>query len=279
MAEVRARFARRLQSSFGLRRQSVVEAFATVPRERFVGEGPWLVDSPDGYRATPDADPAHLYDDFRVALDVGRDLNNGSPFNHAGWLDWLAVNEGDRVVHIGAGTGYYTAILAAIVGETGTVTAIEVDPALLRALRRNTLDMRQVRVVESRGVEIDVDDADRFYVNCALTRAPASWLRCLTDGGTMILPLTEMMSATRHGGTFGLRRLHRNAYAAQFLGAIRMFPCEGGRAASDEPAIAAAFGRGGQERVRSLRVDAHQPAEDCWLHAESYCLSLRDPIT
>ena len=51
---------------------------------------------------------------------------------------WLAAADpkpGDHVVHIGIGTGYYTAILAELVGPTGRVTAIEYDASLATAPR------------------------------------------------------------------------------------------------------------------------------------------------
>ena len=93
VADARRRFAEELRTAAQVTSPCVVNAFATVPRERFVGEGPWRILSPTqaaDYRMTPDADPrqpslwARLYDELRLA-------------------------PGSRVVHVGAGTGYYTA--------------------------------------------------------------------------------------------------------------------------------------------------------------------------
>lgn len=277
LLDARLRFARDLESRLGLRSPAVVQAFAAVPRERFVGEGPWFLSGGDGYQRTPDADPVRLYADVMVALDPERELNNGNPCKHARWLERLGATKGDRVVHVGAGTGYYTAILAEIVGESGTVIAAEVDPLLLPRLRENTASLRHVSIVEPRGVDIAFESADRIYVNCALTRPPVSWLSRLRPQGTMILPLTEMGSLKRHGGVFWLHRIGPAAYEAEFLVPIRMFPCDGGRRASDEEVIAAAFERGGEREVRGLRLEAHAVEAECWLHAESFCLSRRAP--
>jgi hypothetical protein len=61
---------------------AVVDAFETVPRERFVGPGPWRILSPlvsGEYWTTTDADPRHVYHDVLIALDEARGINNGGP--------------------------------------------------------------------------------------------------------------------------------------------------------------------------------------------------------
>jgi protein-L-isoaspartate(D-aspartate) O-methyltransferase len=268
LAQVRKQFALDLQRRLALRSTALVDAFATVPREKFVRPGPWLLS--DG--RSSGGDPYQQ----THSLDSSRELNNGRPFNHARWLDELEIEAGDHVLHVGAGSGYYTAILASIVGPTGLVTAAEVDPVLLAELRENTAAMPQVSVVEPRGLDFDVERelVDRIYVNCALTRPPAAWLSRLREGGKMILALTEL-GPGRHGGVFWFQRGRDATHAARFIQPIRMFPCSAGRHSEDEQAIAPAFERGGEDRVRSLRTDAHALGDDCWLHADAFCLSSR----
>ena len=72
--------------------------------------------------------PARLYEDVLVAIDVERGINNGQPSLHAQSIDALGLKEGETVVQIGAGAGYYTAILAELVGPTGRVIAYEIAP-------------------------------------------------------------------------------------------------------------------------------------------------------
>lgn len=111
-------------------------AFATVPRERFCGPGPWRIVSPmrmGAYWTTDDATPEHLYHDVLVAIDEARSLNNGQPGLWAGLYDELALARDEHVVHVGIGTGYYSAILGEIVDVGGQVTAVEIDPPLRRA--------------------------------------------------------------------------------------------------------------------------------------------------
>ena len=54
------------------------------------------------------------------------------PSYHAPLIASAGIREGEHVVHVGAGTGYYTAIMAHLTGRGGRVTAIEFDPALAR---------------------------------------------------------------------------------------------------------------------------------------------------
>ena len=99
---------------------TVVKAFATVPRERFVGPGPLRILSTwnmKDYWTPPDVSPAAVYHDVLIAYDEQRRLNNGQPSLWAFVLDKVGVGRGERVVHLGCGMGYYTAILAELVGR------------------------------------------------------------------------------------------------------------------------------------------------------------------
>jgi len=81
---VRQIYAEEIRAVLNVRSPAVVQAFATVPRERFLGPGPWqiLAPVPPGcfpYRTTDDADPRHLYHNVLVAIDAARRLNDGQP--------------------------------------------------------------------------------------------------------------------------------------------------------------------------------------------------------
>src|SRR5262245_8963767 len=138
-------FAEDLETRCRLRSRALVDAFATVPRERFLRAGPWtVVAAPDlrggpggTTRLTPDADPAHVYQDIVVVIDPGRQLVNGQPGSLAPLIDALDLTPGSRVLHVGCGLGYYTAVMAECIGAGGRVVAIEVDEALAEEARRN----------------------------------------------------------------------------------------------------------------------------------------------
>jgi len=117
LATSRRRFAEELRATAHLISDGLVAAFAKVPRERFVGPGPWQIcvfadDGSWSYRTTDSADPIHVYGDVLIGIDSARGLNNGEPSSLAAWIESLALRSGETVVHIGSGTGYYTAILA-----------------------------------------------------------------------------------------------------------------------------------------------------------------------
>lgn len=125
--------------------QRVEDVFATVPREDFLGPGPWPILRRRGYVTTPDDDPTYLYSDVLVGIVPERGLNNGMPSYHAPLMSKASVGDSDHVVHVGAGTGYYTAILARLADKSGRVTAIEFDPELTAA---NLATMAKVDVIE-----------------------------------------------------------------------------------------------------------------------------------
>ena len=163
---------------------------------------------------TPSADPVYLYTDDVIGILPERDLNNGQPSLHAALIAGAAPQAGDHVVHIGAGVGYYTAILAELVGPSGAVTAIELDPGLAARAATNFSRSPNVRVAQGDGASMPLDPVDIIYVNAGATRPAPSWLDGLNEGGRLILPLTpnegfrrnEPGNIHRRGAVFRIER-------------------------------------------------------------------------
>ena len=152
---IRRAYAKQVTAAAGVGDPQVEAAFAAVAREDFLGPGPWhIVRWGGGYRATPDADPVYLYTDDVIGILPKRNLNNGQPSLHAALIAAAAPQPGEHVVHIGAGVGYYTAILAELVGATGRVTAIEYDAELAARATANLAQTPHVRVVHGDGTQI-----------------------------------------------------------------------------------------------------------------------------
>src|SRR5258705_196282 len=79
---------------------------------------------------TPEKSPRRLYQNVLVSIDARKGINNGSPSLWAFLFDQLDLKPGERVLQVGAGTGYYTAVLATLVRRRGRVDAIEFEKRL-----------------------------------------------------------------------------------------------------------------------------------------------------
>lgn len=82
LERARREFAEKIRAMSALRSTRLVDALGSVPREEFLGPGPWqilrLAEAVHGYESTPDDDPRHLYDNVLVALDASRTSTTAS---------------------------------------------------------------------------------------------------------------------------------------------------------------------------------------------------------
>lgn len=270
-------YAEELRFTANVTCRSVIKAFATVPREHFVGPGPWRIKSPmrlKDYWTTPDTNPRHVYHDVLIALDETRGINNGQPSLWAKLYDELNLRTGMHVVHIGAGAGYYTAILAEIVGPSGGVIAIEVDPQLAGRARDNLAPWPQVTVVVADGfVFRAATAANAIIVNAGVSHIAMGWLDMLcANAGRLLVPLTNS------DGWGGFLLIERHAdqigrYPARYVSQTGIVHCVGGRDGTAEQRLTAAVARSGMTNVRSLRRAPDEPDETCWLAGEKWWLS------
>ena len=277
---VRRAFAKKILAKAGVVEPSLEDAFANVLREDFLPPGPWPIFQPSGaYQNTPSADPVYLYTDDLVGIVPKRQLNNGQPALHAELLSLAGIHAGDHVVHIGAGAGYYSAIMAELVGSDGRVTAVEFDPDLAKTAAGNLSGRANVRVLQGDGSVVAFDPADVIYVNAGATRPADNWLDRLKPGGRLMLPLTTDKSSAqvfaaidRHGAVFRIVRAH-DGFLARWVSAVAIYPCEGMRDAVSERALAAAFEMGGWERVTRLLRRDDVSDDRCWVRAPGWCLT------
>jgi protein-L-isoaspartate(D-aspartate) O-methyltransferase len=278
---VRRAYAKQITSITGPANQRVEDAYAEVPREHFLGAGPWpIVRWTRGYVNTPDSDPVHLYTDNVVGISPERQINNGQPSLHAHLISSAAPAEGDHMVHIGVGGGYYTAIMAHVVGPSGRVTAIEFEPDLAAQARANLSDYPNVSVIEGDGSAVPFDDADIIYVNAGATRPADIWLDRLKDGGRLILPLTtntgfnsnNPANFQRSGGVLRIERSGED-FLARFISGVTIYPCQGMRDEASERALAEALAKDGREKVTRLYRRDDLPEEQCFLRAPGWSLA------
>lgn len=266
----RSFFASLITASVGLPRGSRLEAaFASTPRERFLGPGPWKVFTAAGYIETPADDPAFLYQDVTVALKAESQINNGQPVLHAVCLAALNPKEGEAAVHIGAGTGYYTAVLAKLVGTSGSVDAFEIEPDLAQRATANLADFSNVKVHPRSASEGSLPECDVIYVSAGATGPLDSWLDALRPGGRLLVPLTPAQGA---GAMLLVTRSSPDRFDARFVCRALFIPCAGARDEETGKRLSEAFQREDFKDVKSLRRHA-PPDESCWCAGPSWWLS------
>lgn len=207
--------------------RAVRDAFLRVPREVFL--------------------PAHaraegfeeIYKDrvFVTKKDAaGNPISSSSqPAIMAHMLEQLDLRPGMRVLEIGSGTGYNAAVLSSIVGPSGRVTTIEIDPSLARAARAALRGGRySVRVVVGDGRRGWPAGApyDRIIATASSMDVPRAWTRQLARDGLLEVPLRT----TAH--VAGVQLIPTFQKAGSGLRSVRLIP--GGfmalRRRADDPA-------------------------------------------
>lgn len=247
----------------------LIRAFATVARERFLGPGPWQVITASGYIDTPSDNPTFVYQDVVLALVAERRINNGQPSLHATCMAAATVAAGETVVHIGAGAGYYSAILSELVGPTGQVMALEIDPELANRARKNLTACPNVSVECRSGTAGTLPPADVIYVSAGATMPLKIWLNALRPGGRLIFPLTP---ADGVGGMLLVTKNEEMPFGAKFVSAAVFIPCIGARDDRTAAALTEAFRYRGTASVERLHVGT-APDDTCWFAGEGWWLS------
>jgi len=286
--EHRRAYAEQIAAAARIETPGLQEAFAAVPREAFLPPGPWLVVA-EGKppQQTPDDDPRHVYENVSVAIDPARQLFNGAPAFLARMIDHLHLREGSRVLHVGAGTGYYSAIMAHVVGPTGLVRAIEIDEALAAGARANLASLPWVSVQCSPGDDLSTvarrAEVDAIVVNAGVTHPLNSWLDALAPGGRLLLPLTvgmPGMGSLGKGVVVVVARTPDGArFSAEVLSFVAIYSAIGLRDHGIEATLGQALRRTSFPNLTQLRRDPHDQSPDCWLHGDTFCLSMAPTST
>jgi protein-L-isoaspartate(D-aspartate) O-methyltransferase len=191
----------------GIREAAVLRAMASVPRERFVPE----LDAPDAYEDS--------------AMPIGHAQTISQPYVVALMLEALSPESTDRVLEIGTGSGYGTAVLAEVVAEVYTVERLAAlaDSARVRLAE---LGYRNVHVLEGDGTLGWPEHApyDGIVVTAGGPDVPAPLLPQLKVGAHLVVPVgatprsQELVRVTRRG---------TDDYARESLGAVAFVPLIG----------------------------------------------------
>jgi protein-L-isoaspartate(D-aspartate) O-methyltransferase len=156
----------------GIRDERVLQAMARVPRHRFVGEAYWN----------------QAYDDH--PLPIGEEQTVSQPYIVALMLEALALSSSDKVLEIGTGSGYQTALLADL---SAFVYSMERHARLAREAeeRLAQLPYANVKVLVGDGSKGLPENApfDAIVVSAAAPQVPPLLLDQLREGGRMVIPI------------------------------------------------------------------------------------------
>jgi len=150
------------------------EAFKAVPRINFL---------------RPEHKDQHELD---VPLPIGSGQTNSQPSTVRQMLLWLDPQLGDRILDVGSGSGWTTALLAHLVGPTGTVYAVERILELVQFGEENCRLMGVHNVLFFEAEKVyglpEFVPYDRILVSAAATELPTQLLEQLKVGGRMVVP-------------------------------------------------------------------------------------------
>jgi protein-L-isoaspartate(D-aspartate) O-methyltransferase len=176
----------------------VEAAFEALPREGFLPEGERRRSAYDG------------------PLPIGRGQTNSQPRTVADMLRLLEVAPGQRVLDVGSGSGWTTALLARLVGPDGEVIGVELEPSLVAFGTANltATDQPWARIVQARPGVLGLPDHapyDRILVSAEPASLPPELVDQLADGGRLVIPVRGTMTlVTRDGDE--TRQTHHGSY-------------------------------------------------------------------
>jgi protein-L-isoaspartate(D-aspartate) O-methyltransferase len=191
----RARMVERQLRARGIRSERVLEAMGRVPRERFVPQG----------------QEHQAYRDQAVLHSHGQTVSQ--PYMVAIMTEALQLDPGDRVLEIGTGSGYQTAVLCHLASEVYTVERI---PALAAEARETLLELgcAHTRFLVGDGTLGWPEAApfDAILVTAGAPAVPASLKSQLAEGGRLVVPvgdlqLQDLVRITRKGDEFASEHL------------------------------------------------------------------------
>lgn len=206
-AEARERMVQRQLVRRGIRDPSVLDAMRTVPRERFV---------PEDVRA-------EAYEDRPLPIGEGQTISQ--PYIVAVMAEALSLGPGDRVLEVGAGSGYAAAVLGHIARE---VFAVERHEPLARVAAEHVAELgyENVHVTAGDGTLGLPDEApfDAMLVSAGGPEVPPPLLDQLAEGGRLVIPVGDGRGEQE---LVRMVRNERGAFDRTSLGRVQFVPLIG----------------------------------------------------
>lgn len=177
--EKRTELVKQLRREGRIKTIEVEKAFLETPRELFVPESLKNL----SYIDTP--------------LEIGNGQTISAPHMVAIMCEGLDIKKGQKILEIGAGSGYHAAIISKLVGKEGHVYTIERLPSLAEKAKNN---------LENAGItNVTIENGDgslglqkyapyeRIYVTCASPDIPPPLIKQLKDQGKLMIPVGKMI--------------------------------------------------------------------------------------
>lgn len=160
-----------------LKTKSIIEAFEKIDRKDFILK-----------KYTNEA-----YNDY--PLDIGSNQTISQPSTVAFMLELLSPKKGDKILDVGSGSGWTTALLGYIVGSEGKVCGIELIPDLVLFGRANLekYDFKNTKIYQATkdlGLK-DKGPFDKILVSASARDVPEELIKQLKVGGTMVIPIQD----------------------------------------------------------------------------------------
>jgi len=160
-----------------LKTKSIIEAFEKIDRKDFILK-----------KYTNEA-----YNDY--PLDIGSNQTISQPSTVAFMLELLSPKKGDKILDVGSGSGWTTALLGYIVGSEGKVCGIELIPDLVLFGRANLekYDFKNTKIYQATkdlGLK-DKGPFDKILVSASARDVPEELVNQLKVGGTMVIPIQD----------------------------------------------------------------------------------------
>lgn len=164
----------------GIHDSRLLDAFRTVPREMFVDP----------------AQAANAYDDRPLPIGHGQTISQ--PYIVALTIAAAAIGPGDKVLEVGAGSGYAAAVIGRIARQVFAIERLS-ELTALASERMERLGYGNVRIVEGDGSLGLPDEAPFDAILCAAAgpSVPESWKRQLAPGGRIVMPVGAQHGAQR----------------------------------------------------------------------------------
>lgn len=160
-----------------LKTKSIIQAFEKIDRKDFILK-----------KYTNEA-----YNDY--PLDIGSNQTISQPSTVAFMLELLSPKKGDKILDVGSGSGWTTALLGYIVGSEGKVCGIELIPDLVLFGRANLekYDFKNTKIYQATkdlGLK-DKGPFDKILVSASARDVPEELIKQLKVGGTMVIPIQD----------------------------------------------------------------------------------------